>query len=109
MGRDVTVFVGYLQLAEYGETISVHDRVEWQVSRFPSSDFDRRISAAFHLDRYAGALGVPTVALAGVVTAIDEVLRGDGAPEPRYTTGPVAADCTLGFVVQVSPAAATAE
>jgi hypothetical protein len=70
----VSVWVGFLQLDEYGESVSVHDDVAWDVSNLPEG-FLRAVGPStatvdYELDRYAGVLGVQQVALRGRVAEI---------------------------------------
>lgn len=69
-----SVWVGFLQLDEYDESISVHDKVEWQVSAlhegFLEGALSKTSSVDFELDRYAEVMGNTQAALAGTVTQI---------------------------------------
>ena len=69
-----SVWVGFLQLDEYDESISVHDGVHWQVSALYEGFLDGALPGEplidFELDRYAEVMGLARAALAGTVTRI---------------------------------------
>lgn len=69
-----SVWVGFLQLDEYGESISVHDEVDWQVSALYEGFLDGALPGEavvdFELDRYAEVMGLARAALAGTVARI---------------------------------------
>ena len=66
--------MGFLQLDEYDETISVHDEVKWQVSALPEAFLDGALPedafVDFELDRYADVMGLARAHLAGTVARI---------------------------------------
>lgn len=86
-----SVWVGFLQLDEYDESISVYDEVDWQVSALYEGVLDGALpeepSVDFELDRYAGVMGVARAALSGTVTRIRWLdfsvsAAPDGLPRP---------------------------
>lgn len=95
----VSVWVGWLQLDEYDESISVHDPVDWEVRALAWGDGDDRlrdqVRATYELDRYAGVMGDPLFPLAGRVAALHAVVPGPssndggGLVERVTTSGPL--------------------
>ncbi|WP_344793713.1 hypothetical protein [Frondihabitans peucedani] len=69
-----SVWVGFLQLDEYDESISVHDEVKWQVSALSEGFLDGALPedafVDFELDRYADVMGLARAQLAGTVARI---------------------------------------
>lgn len=90
-----TVWVGFLQLDEYGESISVHDAVEWRVSALSEGFLDGALrgepSVDFELDRYADVMGRARAVLTGTVTRIRQL---EFAVASASDTPPLIADST---------------
>lgn len=68
------MWVGFLQLNEYDESISVHDEVDWLVSSLSEGFLDGALPEDllidFQLDRYAEVLGLVRAPIAGTVARI---------------------------------------
>lgn len=81
-----SVWVGFLQLDEYDESISVHDEVNWQVSALSEGFLDGALAEApfvdFELDRYAEVMGLARAPLAGTVARIRWLQYSESAVLP---------------------------
>lgn len=95
-----SVWVGFLQLDEYDESISVHDKVDWQVSALYEGFLDGALPGEplvdFALDRYAEIMGLPRAALVGTVARIRSL-------EYRVSTAPGAPPVPADAVPEVWP------
>jgi hypothetical protein len=81
-----SVWVGFLQLDEYADSISVHDEVNWQVAALSENNLDGALGetpfAGFELAPYAEVMGLARAPLAGTVARIRWLQYPESAVPP---------------------------